>query len=131
MIRPVSTEPLKISGKSMGGIGCAVYNARLSKLGKIDNISMGGLMFHYISSRSPSNQAAVLDILLAERGFYLAGIPYKTISDVAIPADVPGDPIEMRQVRLQFQEVNHDQFLKLRDFIFNHGAENGATDTKV
>lgn len=131
MIRPVSTEPLKISGKSMGGIGCAVYNARLSKLGKIDNISMGGLMFHYISSQSQSSQSAVLDILFAERGFYLAGMPYKTISDVAIPGDVPGDPIEMRLVRLQFQQLNRDQFLKLRDFIFNHGAENGATDTKV
>jgi hypothetical protein len=58
-------------------------------------------------------------------------MPYKTISDVAIPGDVPGDPIEMRLFRLQFQQLNRDQFLKLRDFIFNHGAENGATDTKV
>ena len=125
LIRPFSAGPLKIQGKSMGRLACEVFNARPAKLGKIDNISMGGLMFHYVDSMIKFNEALVLDILLAGCGFYLANIPYKTVTDVVIPEEMPGDPIEMRQVRLQFQKLNVNQRSNLNDFLLNHGAENG------
>ena len=50
LVRSLHTEPLKINGKSMGCIACDVFNAKPAKLGKIDNISMGGLMFHHDSN---------------------------------------------------------------------------------
>jgi len=125
LIRSISAGPLKIHGKSMGCIACAVFNASPAKLGKIDNISMGGLMFHHVDSKAQLNQALVLDILLADCGFYLANMPFKTITDVVIPEDVPGDSIEMRQVRLQFQKLNAIQQARLKNFILNHGAEIG------
>ena len=123
LIRPISTGPLKISGMSMGCIACAVFNARPVKLGKIDNISMGGLMFHYADSEEQSNQGLVLDILLADCGFYLANIPFKTITDVVIPDEVFSDAIEIRQVCLQFLKLNAFQQARLEDFIMNHGRE--------
>ncbi len=123
LIRSISAGPLKIHGKSMGCIACAVFNARPAKLGKIDNISMGGLMFHHVDSKAQLDQALVLDILLADCGFYLANMPYKTITDFVIPDDVSSDTIKMRQVRLQFQKLNAYQQARLKDFIMNHGAE--------
>ena len=123
LIRSISVEPLEISGKSMGGIACAVFNAKPAKLGKIDNVSMGGLMFRHVDSKAPFSQTLVLDILLAECGFYLANIPYKTIADVVIPEDILDDGIEMRQVRLQFQQLNTLQQARLQGFIRNHGTE--------
>jgi hypothetical protein len=39
LIRLISTGSLKIGGKNMGRIACAVLNAKPVKLGKIDNIS--------------------------------------------------------------------------------------------
>ena len=51
LIRSIPAGPLKIHGKSMGCIACAVFNAKPAKLGKIDNISMGGLMFHHADSK--------------------------------------------------------------------------------
>jgi len=123
LIRSTSAGPLKIHGKSMGCIACAVFNAKPAKLGKIDNISMGGLMFHHVDSKAQLSKALVLDILLADCGFYLANMPFKTITDVVIPEDVPGDAIEMRQVRLQFQKLNAIQQARLKDFILNHGTE--------
>ena len=123
LIRSISAGPLKIHGKSMGCIACAVFNARPAKLGKIDNISMGGLMFHHVDSKTPLNQALVLDILLVDCGFYLANMPFKTITDVVIPDDVSSNAIEMRQVRLQFQKLNAIQQARLKNFIMNHGAE--------
>jgi len=119
LIRSISAAPLKIHDKSMG------CNAKPAKLGKIDNISMGGLMFYHvhIDSKSQLSQAFVLDILLADCGFYLANMPYKTITDVVIPDEVSSDAIEIRQVRLQFQKLNTIQQARLKDFILNHGTE--------
>jgi len=125
LIRPISAGALKIHGKSMGCLACAVFNARPVKLGKIDNISMGGLMFHYVDSMTHFSEALVLDILLADCGFYLANMAYKTLSDVVMPEELPGDPFEMRQVRLQFQKLNANQQAKLKDLLSNHAAENG------
>ena len=122
LIRSISAGPLKIHGKSMGCIACAVFNAKPVKLGKIDSISMGGLMFHHADSKEQLSQAVVLDILLADCGFYLANMPFKTITDVVIPEDIPGDAIEIRQVRLQFQKLNAIQQASLQDFIRNHGT---------
>ena len=131
LIRSTFAGPLKIQGKSMGCIACAVFNAKPVKLGKIDNISMGGLMFQHVDSKMQLSKALVLDILLADCGFYLANVLYKTISDVVISEDVPDDSIEMRQVRLQFQSLSHCQHTRLKDFIMNHGTridEIGAKD---
>jgi len=123
LIRSIHAVPLKIKGKSMGCIACAVFNAKPAKLGKIDNISMGGLMFHHADSKAQLNQALVLDILLADCGFYLANMPFKTITDVVIPDEVFSDAIQIRQVRLQFQKLNAIQQARLKDFIVNHGTD--------
>jgi hypothetical protein len=126
LIRPISAGALKIHGKSMGCLACAVFNARPAKLGKIENISMGGLMFHYVANKTPLSEVLALDILLVDCGFYVANIPYKTLADVVIPEDFPGDPFEIRQIRLQFQKLNANQQAKLKELINNHGAEIGA-----
>ncbi len=123
LIRSIHAGPLNIQGKSMGCIACAVFNAKPAKLGKIDNISRGGLMFHHADSKEQLSQALVLDILLADCGFYLANMPFKTITDVVIPDEVFSDAIEIRQVRLQFQQLNTIQQARLKDFIMNHRTE--------
>jgi|GEM_PF-641119 len=123
LIRPIPAGPLKIDGKSMGGIACAVFNAKPVKLGKIDNISMGGLMFQHVNSQTQLSQTLVLDILLADCGFYLAKLSYKIIIDIVVPEDIPDDSIEMRQVRLQFQKLSAYQRARLKFLIMNHGTE--------
>ena len=125
LIRPLTAGPLKIRGKSMGCVACAVFDARPAKLGKIDNISMGGLMFHYVDSKTQLSEALVLDILLADCGFYLANMPFKTITDVVIPDEISSDAVELRQVRLQFQKMNTIQQARLKEFIMNHGTQIG------
>jgi hypothetical protein len=107
-----------------------VFNAKPAKLGIIDNISMGGLTFQNIDSKIQLNNAFVLDILLTESRLYLADIPFKIISDFEIPEDIPGDPIEMRQVRLQFQKLSVNHQAKLIDFILNQGVEIGEIGVK-
>ena len=125
LIRSTSTGPLNIQGKSMGCIACAVFDARPVRLGKIENISTSGLMFYHVGRKAPLSKAFVLDILVADCGFYLAGMPYKTITDDVIPEDVPGDSIEMSQVRVQFHQLSVNQETRLNEIILNHGVDIG------
>ena len=80
-------------------------------------------MFYHVDSKAQLRHAVVLDILLADCGFYLANIPFKTITDVVIPDEISSDAVELRQVRLQFQKLNTIQQARLNDFIKNHGTE--------
>ena len=114
----------------MGCFACAVYNAKPAKLGKIDNISLGGRMFHHVDSKTRVSKALVLAILLANCGFYLANLPFKTITDGLVPDDIPDSLFEMRPVRLQFQKLNVDQLDKLKKFICNRSAEIGVIGAK-
>ena len=85
-------------------------------------------MFHHVGQKPQLIKMPVVDILLAECGFCLSDIPYKTITDFALPGDGPGDPVEIWQVRLQFQKIDRGQFFRLKDFILNHCAENGVVE---
>lgn len=130
LIRSFTAGPLNIQGKSMGCIACTVFNAKPAKLGIIENISMGGLMFQHVASKTQINKTVVLDIILAGSGFYMADMPFKIIADSAIPEDIPGDSIDMRQVRLQFKKLNANQQARLNEFIFIHGTEIGEIGLK-
>ena len=123
LIRSISAGPLKIKDKSMGCIACAVFNAKPARLGKIENISMGGLMFQHIAGKTQLNKSFVLDILLADCRFYLANMPFEIKADVVLPDDIPDDPIEMRQVRLGFQKLSTNHQAMLKDLILNHGTQ--------
>jgi hypothetical protein len=50
-------------------------------------------------------------------------MPYKIIDDVVLPDDIPGSSFEMRQVRMQFQNLSVKQQARLAEFLFNHGSE--------
>ena len=84
---------------------------------------MGGLMFYHADSKEKFSQALVLDILMADCGFYLADMSFKTITDVLIPDEIASDAIEIRQVRLKFQQLTAIQQARLKNFILNHGTE--------
>jgi hypothetical protein len=131
LIRSTSAEPLNIQNKSMGCIACAVFDARPTRLGKIENISMGGLMFQHIAGKKNLNKTIVLDILSADCGFYLADIPFKILDDVVLPEDIPGSTFEMRQVRLEFSNLSAYQQARLNKFILNHSTENNEISIKV
>ena len=84
---------------------------------------MGGLLFRYVDSKLQSNESPVLDILLADCGFYLEGVFFKNISDTEIAEDYPIDTIKMKQLRMQFRKLTANQKLKLEYLIQNHGSE--------
>jgi hypothetical protein len=122
LIRPVSVMPLHISDRSMGEIACDVYRSKPVKFGRINTISVDGLSFDYIAGREQSSGSLVLDILLADCGFYLADLTFKPISDVVVAADVSMDPIKMRRHHVRFERLAPAQIRKIQYFIQHYSA---------
>ena len=106
----------------MGEIACDVFRSKPIKLGRINNISMDGLVFCYIESQMKSNESSVLDILLADCGFYLGNLLFKTISDIELSEGLPIDSVKTRQLRVQFKKITPEQKIQLDYFIRNHGS---------
>ena len=122
LIRPGSVTQIRVADRSMGEIACAVYRSKPAKFGRINDISIDGLSFDYIADREESSQSLVLDILLAHRGFYLAGLPFKSISDDNISADFSMDPIKMRRHHVRFERLGPAQIRKVQHFIQHYSG---------
>ena len=117
LIRPVSIQQIQVSDRSMAEIACAVYRSKPTQFGRINNISMDGLSFNYIVGEEKSSSSLVLDILLADSGFYLANLKFKTVTDVKVASDLPMDPIAMRRHHVRFQRMAPDQIRKMQYLI--------------
>lgn len=122
LIRLVSVKQIRIVDKSMGEIACAVYRSKPVKFGRINNISMDGLSFDYIVGEGGSSQSLVLDILLADRGFYLTNLTFKTICDVKVAADFSMDPIKMMRHHVRFERPAPSQIRKIQYFIQHYSS---------
>jgi len=117
LIRPVSVKMIRVTDRSMGEIACALYRSKLTKFGRINNISMGGLSFRYVAGEERSNESLVLDILLTECSFYLESLMFKDISDFEIPDDFSSNPIKMREHHVRFEQLTSAQITNLKHFI--------------
>ena len=94
-----------------------MFRSKPAKLGRINNISMGGLMFRHVDSEAQPSDLYVLDILSADCGFYMEDLRFKSISDFAVPEEFPGSPINMRQLHLEFEGLSNAQTCQLEYFI--------------
>ena len=119
LIRPVSVKQIRVTDRTMGEIAFAVYRSKLTRFGRINNISMNGLSFRYIADDKRSTQPLVLFILMAEWGFYLESLAFKNIADFEIftpPDNFSNDPIIMKQYHMQFEGPTPDTGFKAETF---------------
>jgi hypothetical protein len=123
IIRSVFSKPICLIDKSMGEIACDLFRSKPIKFGRIDDISIDGLAFRYVDSKIQSNESPVLDIVLADCGFYLESASFNIISDNEIAEDYPIDLVKMKKLRMQFRKLTPNQKFKLEYLIQNHGSE--------
>ncbi len=120
LIRPADTGHLCIADQSMAQIACAVYRSKPVRFGRIIDISMGGLLFRYVNGEKRSVRSLVLDILVADSGFYLENLMFKDIADMEISDDFTINSIKMRQNRVQFEGLESAAMMKLKYFVKNY-----------
>jgi hypothetical protein len=88
-----------------------------SKLGQIKNISKGGLSLTYIADGEQMPPSFQVDIFVRDMGYCLKEVPSKKILDFHIENRLPFCTFEIRQVGIQFNELNHSQLSQLDNFI--------------
>ena len=98
----------------------ALLKNNSSKLGQIKNVSRGGLAFSYIVNEEQMHKSFKVDIFISGQGFCLKNIPSKKISDFHIDNKLPFSTFAVRQVGVQFNELNHSQLSQLDNLIRDH-----------
>jgi len=87
----------------------ALLKNNSSKLGQIKNVS-----------EEQMHKSFKVDIFISGQGFCLKNIPSKKISDFHIDNKLPFSTFAVRQVGIQFNELNHSQLSQLDNLIRDH-----------
>ncbi|MBW1896705.1 MAG: PilZ domain-containing protein [Deltaproteobacteria bacterium] len=100
----------------------AVLGRHRVTVGKIVDMSMGGLAVRYIAEDVLSKEPCRLDILMADGLSHLYGPPCETVYDIEAKTAVPLTSMVERRRGLKFGKLTPTQKLHLEDFINNHTA---------
>ena len=101
----------------------AIFNpkSKSTKLGQIIDISRDGLAFSYFfDSEEWSEDISELDILFSEDNFYLANIPFETVSECVTADGLPCTPIIMKKRGVQFGKLTPYQISQLEYFLYSN-----------
>ena len=105
-------------------------------VGKLKDISMGGLAFEYINIAESSNQIfshrdiskpLQVSIFLPKNKFYLCDVPCKVIYDDIAPVSVDYQEfltsLKPRWCGVKFERLSEDMMRKLEFFLKNYATE--------
>ena len=96
----------------------ACLRPHFGKLGKIKDISRGGLAFEYIYSKGYEEESSAIDIFLSGDRFYLPKMPCRVVNDLPIGEDLTSiSNFQVRRCGLEFGELTEEQEHKLKLFL--------------
>jgi hypothetical protein len=104
-------------------LAIAVPNKPTSQVGRIVNISKGGLAVRYVDRDDWAGEADSIDILI-NSGFFLTNIPIHNVNDFEVENQVSFSIMTERQCCLQFGPLSSEQESRLDEFIRHHGVGN-------
>jgi hypothetical protein len=100
-----------------------VLRPDFTKLGKLIDISRGGLSFKYIGPKEESRGPTELDLFTGNNGFYLSRLPCKVVYDTSLLKKQTSTPrLEPRRCALEFGEATEGQAAQLELYLANHVA---------
>ena len=93
-----------------------VMRSHFTKLGKVKDISRGGLAFEYILNETQNAGSSEIDIFVSDDDrFYLPRITSKIVYDIEIVEEYQS--VERRRCGLQFGDLTEEQATKLEFFL--------------
>ena len=96
---------------------------RFKKVGKVNDISIKGLAFSYLSEtikNGPYPYSSKVDIFLSENGFHLSNVPCKVVYDIPGPTSGKNHSVIMYRCGLEFSKLGRNQSELLEFFIKKH-----------
>jgi c-di-GMP-binding flagellar brake protein YcgR len=101
----------------------AVLRARGSKLGRVIDISKGGLAFRYVSVGQRLRGPLELDLLSHQYDYRIDKIPVKIITDLELANKKAFKSTTLKRVGVQFGKLTREQKSKLEHFIRDYTLE--------
>jgi hypothetical protein len=101
----------------------AVLRARGSKLGRVIDISKGGLAFRYVSVGERLKGPLELDLLSHQYDYRIDKIPVKIISDLELANKKAFKSTTLKRVGVQFGKLTRAQKSKLEHFMRDHAVD--------
>ena len=104
----------------------AALGRNYSKIGKIKDISLGGLAFEYIAAEVENLTISDVDVFLSNSIFHLYNLPCRVIYDIKIHSPYVEDKFRQmlltKRCGIKFQKLNKDAELQLKFFLQAHTA---------
>ena len=114
----METEQRKFKRLLPQNLTFAVIRPHFSNLGKVKDISRGGMAYEYILNETLNTGYAEIDIFLSSDSFYLPRIPSKIIYDTKIVEKF--QKVETRRCGVQFRDLTEEQAANLELLLKNH-----------
>jgi hypothetical protein len=95
-----------------------VLGPHSTQVGRIIDISMGGLAFRHVDKEQPSDALHELDVFHIENDFCLKHLPCETVSALET-YESPFGSFVIRESAVQFGDLTSDQRSQLEYFIRN------------
>ena len=96
----------------------AVFRPHFANLGKVKDISKGGLALEYVLNETKITGFSEIDIFLSGYPFYMSRIPSKIIYDKNINGEYRTEGT--RQCGLKFEDLAPEQTSQLQYFLRNY-----------
>ena len=100
----------------------AVLRPDFNRLGKIKDISEGGLSFEYVAYQEEEQDASEMDIFLSEGGFHLSKMPCRIVYNIRMREEYQTSAarIQRRRCGLHFGQLTEEQASQLDFFLKKH-----------
>ena len=96
----------------------AVFRPHFSNLGKVKDISIGGLALEYVLKETQNAGSSEIDIFLTDDFFYLRRIPSKIIYDREIDEEYRS--VKKKRCGLQFGDLTPTKKSQIEYFLQNY-----------
>ena len=103
-----------------GAFTILLQEPHLTLLGKILDISRGGLSFRYLDCKKEVFAPSKVGIVLHSRNFYLHNIPVKTVSNIEVMDKKTSSSEVIMRCSMHFAGLNTEQKIELENFIRNY-----------
>ena len=98
----------------------AALRPHFKKLGKVNDISLNGLSFDYISNGNSSEGHLEVDLFGTKKTFYLGQIKCRVVSDSQMDNQTPLSSLRISRLSLEFETLTDEQISKLKHVIRNY-----------
>ena len=126
----MATEKRKYARVLPQGNAFAALGRRYTKVGRIKDISPGGLAFEYISEIGTDRDSSRIDIFIIGDVFHIYNIPCEVVYDIPYPVPLENfESIKISPIKrcgIRFGMITEDDLEQIKLFLEFHSKSPGS-----